>query len=276
MSLPADVGLAIKSNLAVITTLSAQINLLKKRLQENMGERPEHSLLPSVPGIGRILATIILLETGPIDRFSAVGNFASYAFCVDNEGVLNFGKMAFFIEFLMLTGLYAKWIEACPLIYQGPHRSKIADILGTLFLSALSGHKRYAHITTLRSDGVIPELLGMNGTVSEDTVRRALLAIDEEAGRTWLQSQLDHATWPLLSAPWILDVDVTVKPLYGHQEGAVLGYNPKKPGRPSHTYHRKGGNATPIKWPDCAWCWASKLNPVTRANPTSACRGWWS
>jgi hypothetical protein len=28
-----------------------------------------------------------------------------------------------------------------------------------------------------------------------------------------------------------------VKPLYGHQEGAVVGYNPKKPGRPSHSYH---------------------------------------
>ena len=35
----------------------------------------------------------------------------------------------------------------------------------------------------------------------------------------------------------ILDVDTTIKPLYGHQEGAVLGYNPKKPGRPSHCYH---------------------------------------
>ena len=49
-----------------------------------------------------------------------------------------FGQMAFFIEFLMLTGLYAKWIETCPLSYPGPHSSKIADILGTLFLSALS------------------------------------------------------------------------------------------------------------------------------------------
>ncbi len=32
-------------------------------------------------------------------------------------------------------------------------------------------------------------------------------------------------------------VPLTIKPLYGHQEGAVLGYNPKKPGRPSHCYH---------------------------------------
>lgn len=37
--------------------------------------------------------------------------------------------------------------------------------------------------------------------------------------------------------PWVLDIDVTVKPLYGKQEGAVLGYNPAKPGRPSHAYH---------------------------------------
>ncbi len=48
---------------------------------------------------------------------------------------------------------------------------------------------------------------------------------------------LDASVWPLLNAPWILDVDVTIKPLYGKQEGAVLGYNPKKPGRPSHAYH---------------------------------------
>jgi hypothetical protein len=35
----------------------------------------------------------------------------------------------------------------------------------------------------------------------------------------------------------MLDADTTIKPLYGRQEGAVLGYNPIKPGRPSHVYH---------------------------------------
>lgn len=89
MGLPADVGLAVQSNLAVIITLSAQIDLLEKRLQERVGERPDYVLLSSVPGIGRILATIILLETGPIDRFAAVGNFASYARCVDSQHTSN-------------------------------------------------------------------------------------------------------------------------------------------------------------------------------------------
>jgi hypothetical protein len=40
-----------------------------------------------------------------------------------------------------------------------------------------------------------------------------------EAGLDWLQGHLDYTTRPLLSEPWILDIDTTVKPLYGHQEG---------------------------------------------------------
>jgi hypothetical protein len=34
-----------------------------------------------------------------------------------------------------------------------------------------------------------------------------------------------------------LNVDVRVKPLYSHQEGAKVGDNPHKPAGPSHTYH---------------------------------------
>ncbi len=108
---------------------------------------------------------------------------------------------------------------------------------GTAMLSVVVGHKRYAHITALRNDGVLPGLLGMNKIMSEDAVRRAFKAIREDAGREWLRGHLDYCTMPLLAEPWILDGDSTVKPLYGHQEGAVLGYNPKKPGRPSHVYH---------------------------------------
>jgi transposase len=89
MALPVDVGLAVQSNLAVMITLGAQIDLLEKRLQERVGDRPDYALLSSVPGIGRVLGTLILLETGPIDRFDAVVNFASYARCVDSQHVSN-------------------------------------------------------------------------------------------------------------------------------------------------------------------------------------------
>ncbi|CAD6563363.1 transposase [Paraburkholderia sabiae] len=89
MQLPEDVALAIRANVAVITTLSEQIELLEKRLQEKVVARAEYALLASVPGIGAILATTILLETGPIERFASPGNFASYARCVDSRRFSN-------------------------------------------------------------------------------------------------------------------------------------------------------------------------------------------
>ena len=84
MPLAADVGLAMKTNIAVIATLRSQIEVLEKRLQECVKPRPQYGLLTSVPGIGQTLAAVIFLETGPIERFAEVGNFASYARCVDS------------------------------------------------------------------------------------------------------------------------------------------------------------------------------------------------
>lgn len=101
----------------------------------------------------------------------------------------------------------------------------------------MSGHTRYAHLGRLANDKVNAQLLGMKRIVSDDSARRALKRIDEDKGIHWMRSHLHLSYEPLLEQSWILDVDATVKCLYGHQEGAVAGYNPKKPGRPSHTYH---------------------------------------
>ena len=73
--------------------------------------------------------------------------------------------------------------------------------------------------------------------VSEDSVRRGFSCWDEAEGVAWLQDSLQEVYAPLLSEPWILDADTTVKTLYGRQDGSEVGYNPHKPGRPSHTYH---------------------------------------
>jgi len=101
----------------------------------------------------------------------------------------------------------------------------------------LAGHWRYAHISAIRGDGVNPGLLGMTKVVSEDSARRALKGMDVAQGGEWLKKHLKASYEPLLEEPWALDMDTTVKPLYGHQQDAKRGYNPAKPGRPSHAYH---------------------------------------
>ena len=104
-------------------------------------------------------------------------------------------------------------------------------------LSILARHRRYAHVAAIRCDGVNPGLLGISQAIGEDALRRALAVTPGTEGVAWLDRHLNESVAALLDAPWILDIDTTVKPLYGKQEGAVVSYNPKKPGRPSHTYH---------------------------------------
>ena len=84
-----DVTLGMQANVAVIGTLNAEIAKLERRLLQCLKPRPEYALLSTAPGIGRILGPIILLETGSIERFAAVGNYASYARCVDSVRLSN-------------------------------------------------------------------------------------------------------------------------------------------------------------------------------------------
>ena len=104
-------------------------------------------------------------------------------------------------------------------------------------LSILAGHHRYSHITGLRGVGVSPQILGMSKIVSEDALRRALSRIRADESRDWLRPQLLCSVQAALETPWILDIDTTVKTLFGKQDGAEVSYNPHKPGRPSHALH---------------------------------------
>jgi hypothetical protein len=165
------------------------------------------------------------------------------------------GQLAFFAEFLDVTGLFERWIDGCPMAYTSPNAPAVADVLGTWLLSILDGQRRYAHVTGLRGDEVAPQILGMDKIISDESLRRALahLAPDqpkrcsdaERAARagqldkstTWMDGALAESVHEALTTPWILDCDTTIKVLYGHQAGAEVSYNPKKPGRPSHVLH---------------------------------------
>ena len=165
------------------------------------------------------------------------------------------GQLAFFAEFLEVSGLFGRWVDGCPMNYSSPNAPEARDVLGTWLLSILDGQKRYAHVACLRGDAVAPEILNMNKIVSDESLRRALAhlapcvgkrcAEEEQArreaqlarGTAWMDDALEESTSEALSTPWILDCDTTVKVLYGHQAGAEISYNPMKPGRPSHAIH---------------------------------------
>ena len=174
-----------------------------------------------------------------LERGSSLDTFAGkiHLRWVDGAAVSSMGQMPYFIEFLKTSGRFDEWVNDCPLCFSSSNAPRKRDVLGTILLSVVAGHWRYAHMNSVRGDGVNPELLGMTKVCSEDSVRRAAKAMAGPAGQTWLRKHLKESYEPLLDEPWILDVDTTVKLLYGHQEDARVGYNPTKPGRPSHALH---------------------------------------
>jgi hypothetical protein len=145
--------------------------------------------------------------------------------------------LVFFFQFLDAGERWRKFLGDCPLYYSGNRGSGAPSVMGTALLSILCGHWRYAHINSVRGDSVNAGLLGLPKIVSEDVVRMALRRMEEQSSLQWVQGHILDTISPALILPWILDIDTTVKCLYGHQQGAQIGYNPHKPGRPSHVYH---------------------------------------
>ena len=160
----------------------------------------------------------------------------------DEARITQMGGLGYFAKFLDATGFLNDFVDRSALTYNSNNAPKKRDVLGTILLSVLSGQTRYAHMSALGRDKVDAALLGMDKIPSEDSVRGALgkLVEDEpmrEKTAGWLNQSFTQVCDGSLEVPWVLDVDVTIKQLYGKQEEAVLGYNPVKPGRPSHAYH---------------------------------------
>ena len=112
----------------------------------------------------------------------------------------------FLLNFYKRQDCIRRGKKNCPLVYTSGNAFELTDILGTWLLAILAGHKRYAHITALRGDGVCPDLLGMTKIISEDALRRALARMDTEQSANWLKPQLLKSVQGVLDQPWILEL----------------------------------------------------------------------
>lgn len=81
--------LGIQANVAVLRALQGQIESLEQVLADYCRDEPGYPLLRTVNGIGEVLATVILLETGDVERFADAGHYASYCRCVGSAYLSN-------------------------------------------------------------------------------------------------------------------------------------------------------------------------------------------
>ena len=78
-----------RTNIDSIRFLTKQIRDIESAVLKEVKLSPEYKKLLTVPGIGKILAFTIMLETGDINRFKKVGNYSSYCRCVQSSRTSN-------------------------------------------------------------------------------------------------------------------------------------------------------------------------------------------
>jgi hypothetical protein len=105
------------------------------------------------------------------------------------------GQMPFFIDYLKQGGLFDACVADCPLLLRSPNAPRKRDLLGTLLLSTLAGHYRYAQVTSLRCDAV-----DMTPTGIEREVTRAQCLSDGQK-RAQFPTMLCAAARPLALPP---------------------------------------------------------------------------
>lgn len=77
--LPRDTAAMIRVQLTALDQLEVQIEEIEDRIAAALKPSPEVRLLRTVPGIGEILAPLVWLEIGDVERFPRAENLASYA-----------------------------------------------------------------------------------------------------------------------------------------------------------------------------------------------------
>jgi len=101
-------------------------------------------------------------------------------------------------------------------------------------LSVWCGANRFEHGEVTRYDPVLRRLFGFKRMANFKAVMRLFRKFTQATNERVLGSLYRWLFEQLAVDDLTLDLDSTVMTRYGQQQGAVRGYNPQKPGRPSH------------------------------------------
>ena len=175
-------------------------------------------------------------RAGCVQKIETLGG--DYALKWDDETQMSVNAYAALLsQFAKAGGFFDRLVETCPMRLTSNNAPEVRDLVATVMVSMVNGATRFRHFDRLHGDAATAELFGVGRFMSCDSVRRNFASIPEGQALPWVWRENLRLLQDVMAEDYILDLDPTVKPLYGHQEGAGFGYNPQKPGRPSHCYH---------------------------------------
>lgn len=158
-------------------------------------------------------------------------------FSFDEPHLTHFGGMVLIKRFCNQLGLRRRLQRQVPMAAR-PSGYHPSDLVLALLYSLIAGLSRINQTEILQYNGVFLSLLGLQEFPDQTTLRRFLQRLPTHSIRRLVQlhDQLRQEVFVVPHAPTtlIFDLDSVVLTLYGQQQGARIGYNPKKKRRRSY------------------------------------------
>jgi hypothetical protein len=152
----------------------------------------------------------------------------------NNRGLTHYGGILFFQEFLRV--LQFRRLLAQRVTDFRPHSDySLSQMTLAVMYPLVLGLDRLENASLLRSDTTFHYLTGLPNYPDPQSLRRFLLRAPPE-WRQQLHRFNDHLLQRFIHRPehrsrLILDLDSTVVTVFGHQQGAEVGYNPRYRGK---------------------------------------------
>ena len=161
-----------------------------------------------------------------------------FHFLFQKTGLTRWGGLSLFAQFCKFLRLrYFLQHQVRWPIYH--HRSfHPVDLFLAHIFAIVAGIGRIANTQSLTSNGLIPPILGLPEFPHQDTLRTFLWRFSSpnlqslQSAHDKFRAELFHRLGLIYSA--IIDADMTVLTVFGHQEQARMGYNPRYHGKRSY------------------------------------------
>ena len=161
----------------------------------------------------------------------------SIRFSFEEQGLSHFGGMWLIQRFCNQLSL-RNLLERCLRNSQIRSAYPLTEMILALLYSIIMGLRRINKTEILQYNGAFLSMLGLSKFPNQSTLRRFLARLLPRDIRQLVRLH-DSLRTQLFALPYkrhslTFDIDSIVVVLYGKQENARVGYNPKKPGRRSY------------------------------------------
>jgi len=155
----------------------------------------------------------------------------------NNTGLTHYGGILFFQEFLRMLQFRRFLTQRVP-DFRSHHDYSLSQMTLAVMYPIVLGLDRLENASLLRSDTTFHYLTGLPNYPDPQSLRRFLLHAPPE-WRQQLHRFNDRLLRRFIHQPehrsrLILDLDSTVVTVFGHQQGAEIGYNPRYRGKRSY------------------------------------------